>query len=295
MEYLENCPICSGETMYPFLSCKDYLLTEEVFTIVQCSKCGFRFTNPRPLAAQLGKYYKSDEYISHSDSRTGIFNRIYQAVRTLTIKRKYRLLQSLYQNGSLLDIGCATGDFLLYMQYKGWSVTGIEPDENARLKATTRGLNVFDENFLDQLDAGSFDIITLWHVLEHVSELQERMRQIMRLLKPGGRLVIAVPNSHSFDALHYKENWAGYDVPRHLYHFTRTTMKMLIQNSGLEFVGIHPMKWDSFYVSLLSEKNKLGKLSWITGIGNGLWSNYRALASGEYSSLIYIAKKRKSN
>lgn len=291
MEFLETCPVCTGSKFTDFITCKDHLVSGKEFHIITCSDCGFRFTNPRPAAEKLGEYYQSREYISHSDSRQGLFNQIYQAVRKFTISKKLRLIRSLSPKGSILDIGCATGDFLLKMKSEGWEVTGIEPEAGARAKAVKRGIRVEDERYLMQVPDHSFDVITLWHVLEHVALLPERMKTIHRILKPGGILIIAVPNCKSRDAEHYQNFWAGYDVPRHLYHFTRETMLKLLAGSGFTTLGIRPMMWDSFYVSLLSEKNKSGKLKWIPGFWYGFSSNIFAIGNGEYSSLIYLAKK----
>ena len=289
MEVLKNCPICGSELFEPFISGKDYFLTGEAFGIVKCRSCGFRFTNPRPEASNLGKYYESTDYISHSNTQKGLFASVYQLVRKYTLGRKLSLIRRFQKNGEILDIGCATGQFLNFVKQNGWKTTGIEPDDKTRQKAISEyGLQVFPEENLDTFQKASFEIITLWHVLEHVSELNERMAQLKFLLKPSGTLFIAVPNCNSFDAKIYGEFWAGYDLPRHLYHFTKADMKLLAEKFGFKIVKILPMKFDSFYVSLLSEKYKSGKMRWLPAFWNGLLSNLKSMPVNGHSSLIYV-------
>ena len=291
MEVLKNCPVCGSQKFEPFISGKDFFLTGEVFNIVKCHDCGFRFTNPRPKSEDLGKYYESTDYISHSDSRKGLFASVYQLVRKYTLSRKLALISKFQQNGEILDIGCATGQFLNYMAEHGWSATGIEPDEKTRAHAISEyGLKVFPEEQLNILEKSSFDVITMWHVLEHVSELNARMEQLKNLLKPQGTLIIAVPNCNAYDAKIYGEFWAGYDLPRHLYHFAKEDMKLLLENHEFTIVNILPMRFDAFYVSLLSEKYKSGKMRWLPALWNGFWSNMKSGQKNGHSSLIYVIK-----
>ena len=291
MEVLKNCPVCGSQDFEPFISGTDFFLTGEAFTIIKCHVCGFRFTNPRPEAEDLGKYYESEEYISHSDSRKGLFASVYQLVRKYTLSRKLALISKYQQKGEILDIGCATGQFLNYMAEHGWDATGIEPDEKTRSRAIAEyGLKVFPEEQLNILEKSSFDIITMWHVLEHVSELNLRMNQLKDLLKPEGTLIIAVPNCNSYDAKIYGKFWAGYDLPRHLYHFAKEDMKLLLENHGFTIVNIMPMRFDAFYVSLLSEKYKSGKMRWLPALWNGFWSNMKSGEKNGHSSLIYMIK-----
>jgi SAM-dependent methyltransferase len=291
MEVLKNCPICGSEKQNHFISGKDYFLTGESFEIVQCAKCGFRFTNPRPEADDLGKYYQSSEYISHSDTRKGIFAAIYQQVRKYTLGRKYAMISKFQPKGEILDIGCATGQFLYYMSQKGWKSTGIEPDEKTRNHAISEfGLEVFPEEQLNLFPKESFDVITMWHVLEHVSDLNGRMAQLNKSLKPSGTLIIALPNCEAWDAKKYGTFWAGYDLPRHLYHFTKPDVKLLLENFGFTIVNILPMKFDSYYVSLLSEKYESGKMRWLPAIWTGFMSNMKSGQKNGHSSLIYVAK-----
>ncbi|MBK7215288.1 MAG: class I SAM-dependent methyltransferase [Bacteroidales bacterium] len=293
IEKLEACPVCSSGEISLFIGCDDHFLSHEHFNIEACKSCGFKFTNPRPVANELGKYYQSKEYISHSNSRQGIFNIVYQLLRKFTIAGKYRLIRKLSSGNKILDIGCATGEFLAYMKSKGYDATGIEPDENARKMAKEQhSLKVLDETDIDQLPDGSFDVITLWHVLEHVSGLEKRMQDLNRLLSANGILIIAVPNANSYDAKVYGEFWAAYDVPRHLYHFSSESMTTLLQRFNFEKPEIFPMKLDSYYVSLLSEKYKRGKMGYMGGIWNGYCSNWSARKEMNYSSLIFASKKK---
>jgi SAM-dependent methyltransferase len=291
MEVVKKCPVCGSDKFAPFLSGKDYFLTGEKFEISICSTCGFRFTNPRPEAEELGKYYESVEYISHSDTRKGIFASVYQIVRKYTLNRKLAMISTFQQKGEILDIGCATGQFLNYMSDHGWNTTGIEPDEKTRSRAISEyDLQVYPEEKLNAFEKASFDVITMWHVLEHVSDLNGRMVQLKNLLKPGGTILIAVPNCEAYDAEKYKEFWAGYDLPRHLYHFTKSDLKLLVEKFGFTIVNILPMKFDAFYVSLLSEKYKHGKMRWLPALWNGFWSNLKSGKNKGHSSLIYVIK-----
>lgn len=287
---VSNCPICDSAQGRPFLSCKDTTVSGDVFEIKECSSCGFKYTSPRPEEKDLGKYYESEDYISHSNTKVGLVNKLYQAVRQITLAQKMRLINGLNSKGSVLDIGCGTGEFLRVSKAAGRNTTGIEPSEKAREFAKANyGLTVFPENELKSIPNGSQSIITMWHVLEHVSNLNERVKELKRLLEPGGYLIVAVPNCASLDAKKYKEHWAAYDVPRHLYHFRPKDIKALFSKHGMKVTRVLPMVFDSFYVSMLSEKNKTGKTNFIKAMWNGLLSNLSANKDGEsFSSQIYI-------
>jgi len=292
METLSNCPICDHKTFKEFIVCTDYTVSKKDFTIVKCDTCGFKFTNPRPLESDLGDYYKSEEYISHSNTRKGLISKLYQSVRNYTLKKKLKLITKLNKtSGNILDIGCGTGEFLNVCKLSGWNTLGIEPSEDARkFGKGSFALDVREEDALKGLKDGSYDIITMWHVLEHVPHLNARIEEIKRLLKPGGHILIAVPNCSSKDAAKYGRYWAAYDVPRHLYHFIPNDLRNICKRHSLQLVNILPMKFDSYYVSMLSEKYKTGKASLIKGILSGFSSNMSA-NSETYSSQIYIIKK----
>ncbi|MFH1120203.1 MAG: class I SAM-dependent methyltransferase [Bacteroidota bacterium] len=287
------CLLCDNKTFTKFLYPKDYFLTGEEFGIFQCDRCGLHITWPIPAISDLQSYYASENYISHADKRTGAFGKIYHLVRKYTHRKKFKLINRFSKGRSILDIGCATGEFLRYCQDKGMIVAGIEPNEKARLYAISEhNLQIGNELDLGSLETASQDFITMWHVLEHVPDINQRMADISRLLKKDGTAFIALPNHASYDAGYYKEHWAAWDVPRHLYHFDRKSFQLLASKHGFRVFGIIPMYFDSYYVSLLSEKYKRGKTSLINAIFLGFWSNLKAfMGNREYSSLIYVIKK----
>ncbi len=292
--HLYNCPICSSRDISSMLKVKDHTVSGEIFGIWHCNNCSVRFTQDIPDLAGIAGYYQSADYISHSDTKKGTINRLYHFVRTISLqqKRKWIIAGTGRKKGNILDFGCGTGAFLHTMKNAGWQVTGLEPDAGARQKAgELYGLNILPAKELYHLPEGQYDAITLWHVLEHVHHLQEDLRQAKKLLRPGGKLFIAVPNYTSLDASIYKEHWAAYDVPRHLYHFSPDAMKALLQEHGLQITGLHPMVFDAFYISLLSEKYLHGKTRFIPGILNGSRSwLYAANTPSRSSSVVYIAE-----
>jgi SAM-dependent methyltransferase len=268
---------------------KDFLVTGESFDLLIDSKRDMLITSPQPKAEDLAKYYESDAYISHTDSKAGVMASVYQNVKKYSLALKLRLILTL--NGSpglLLDIGAGTGDFLKLAKENGWEVKGVEPNEGASNLAKKKNLEI-DES-IDKLSGQTFDVVTLWHVLEHLPDLEIITQKIEDLIKPGGTLIVAVPNFNSYDANYYKNYWAAYDTPRHLWHFSKTAMGTIF-SSSMTLVKIKPMIFDSFYVSLLSEKYKTGKSFSIKALFIGLWSNISALNSKEHSSHIYCYKK----
>ena len=302
MQNLANCPLCGGTAFKKLMDCLDYTVSRETFSIVQCPDCSFQFTNPRPSESEIGRYYESEDYVSHSNSTKGIVNTVYHWVRSYSLNEKVKLINKEYASGkhkansdtrALLDIGCGTGEFLSAAVKNGWSGKGIEPSDKARKQAiSNHRLDVSNQNGISDLHKESFDIITMWHVLEHVHTLNERIGEIHNLLKEGGKAIIAVPNCVSLDAEIYGENWAAYDVPRHLYHFTPITMKAIFSKHGFKFVRALPMKFDSFYVSMLTEKNISGTNHLFKAFTNGLKSNLKAKNDAEkFSSVIYVFVK----
>lgn len=286
------CPCCSGADIYKVLSAKDFTVTNEMFEIWHCNACSLRFTQNIPDEIDIIKYYKSENYISHSDTKKGFINNLYHYVRKRTLMGKRNLIEKYTKlsSGKILDVGAGTGAFLQTMQQAGWQITGLEPDETAREKAKSLyGLGLLPSVELFNLPDESFDAITLWHVFEHVHDLHQYMDKFKKLLKPRGCLFIAVPNYTCYDQQIYKEFWAAYDVPRHLYHFSPAAITQLLLQHGLQLKTIKPMWYDSFYVSMLSEKNLTGKNNFLSATGNGLVSNWKALFNNEKcSSLIYI-------
>lgn len=286
------CPCCNGVDISKVLSAADHTVSNETFEIWQCNVCTARFTQNVPDKNEIEKYYKSENYISHSDTKQGFINSLYHFVRKRTLNGKRKLVEKYTKLsiGKILDIGAGTGAFLQVMQKSEWDVTGFEPDETARENAKKLyGLSLQPSEELFNLKAETFDAITLWHVLEHVHELHEYMDQLKKLLKLTGCLFIAIPNYACYDEKIYKEFWAGYDVPRHLYHFSPTSITQLLLQHGLQLKEIKPMWYDSFYVSMLSEKYKTGKNNFLNACWNGYVSNWKALFNKERcSSIIYI-------
>lgn len=290
MKKINECPICNHTSFKPFLKTKDFMITQEEFTIVECENCGFHFTNPAPEESKVDKYYQDEAYISHSSSKKGIINWIYNKVREVTLNQKLGWIKKHSEGNNLLDIGCGTGHFLSKVEKNGYSVTGLEPDPIARENAAAlNGVHPLDIASLKSLEKQSYDVITMWHVLEHVYELKESVETYLNLLKPNGTLFIAVPNLESWDAQHYKEYWAAYDVPRHLYHFRKKDIENLFKEQNFEVSTTLPMKFDSYYVSMLSEKYKKGSL--LSAVWNGFKSNRKAKKFG-YSSQVYVIKRK---
>jgi 2-polyprenyl-3-methyl-5-hydroxy-6-metoxy-1,4-benzoquinol methylase len=255
-----------------------------------------KFVSPRPDAREIARYYESPDYVSHDAAKKSAFNFLYRQLRKYSIRKKYLLVNRYSGGKKILDIGCGTGEFIFYCRQKGYDTAGIEPGEKPRTFARTQfDLPVEDEDGLQKITGPEFDVITLWHVLEHVHALTERMNKIVQILKPGGTLVVAVPNCDSWDAKYYGKFWAAYDLPRHLYHFSQEPMKILAATHSLEIEKIIPMKLDSFYISLLSEKYSKGKQNYFRSVINGFRSNKFARNNHtNYSSLIFVMKKAKN-
>ncbi len=282
------------------LRCLDHTVSNEKFDLEWDSKFEMYITTPKPDDKELGRYYASDAYISHTDSKDTLIDKLYQFVKNFTIKRKVNLIGSFKANeNSILDIGCGTGDFLVACQKNGWKVQGVEPNDKAR-RIASKKLNSNNDPISEGLIFSDiqgvidknkkYDVICMWHVLEHVSNLEEYIEYLKSLLNADGILLIAVPNFRSFDAGHYKEYWAAYDVPRHLWHFSKKSITLLFEKVNLKVIKILPMKFDSYYVSLLSEKYQNGKSNFLRAFYIGSLSNFKANRSKEYSSLIYIIK-----
>jgi len=289
---LDKCLVCGSNQFEPFLVCKDHTVSQENFSIVSCKSCGFKFTNPRPEDSIIGNYYKAESYVSHTNTKKGIVNRLYHVVRNHTLKKKVALVSSYVSRGTLLDYGCGTGMFLGACKNAGWETFGMEPDDDARKIASGLGLNLFSDKgrINTYITDRKFSAITLWHVLEHITDMKETLAFFKDRLEKDGVLIIAVPNHVSYDAQYYKENWAAYDVPRHLHHFELTSMKSLLERNGFVLKETLPMKFDSFYVSMLSEKYRTGSVNLLKAFMTGLKSNMKAKTSSDFSSTIYIFK-----
>mgnify|MGYP001190355659 CR=1 FL=1 len=290
MTEVKSCPICGGTAFKTYITTKDYSVSNETFTLQECITCGFVFTNPRPSETDLDRYYQSDNYISHSDKPRTFFDRIYWLAREYALRNKFELVNS-YLPKTILDYGCGTGAFLEYCKRQGLAVTGMEPSPTARTIAARKIKPAAVHKSIDDL-IDTYDVITLWHVLEHIPDLQDTIIKLSKALSENGTLIVAVPNITSWESTQYNEYWAAYDVPRHLWHFSPRTITRLLAKHNLLLKEVRPMKLDSFYVSLLSEKyrrqNKAGLFGMINALKNGMLSNLKARKTGAYSSLIYI-------
>lgn len=276
-----------------YITVKDHSVSGETFQLLLDKETELLKTHPQPALANLGHYYESDDYISHTDGKRSLFEKLYHTVKQKALRDKISLVQRFKPNkGKLLDIGAGTGDFLVVAQQHGWDITGIEPSEKAKNIAKGKGVRLVDS--LQDVPSHSMDVVTMWHVLEHVPDVEAQITELKRIVKPDGVLVIAVPNYKSHDAVYYGAYWAAYDVPRHLWHFSKTSIKKLFGKQGIDLVEILPMKFDSFYVSLLSEKYKTGKMKFLAGFWRGLVSNIKASRNFEYSSHIYVLKNAKN-
>ena len=288
---MNSCPICTREMKFKFVT-KDYLVTGESFDIVECEACSIRTTTPFPDKKIIGNYYSSDDYISHDDKVSGIFDSIYGLVRTYQLNKKKKLIGKYFNksNGKILDIGCGAGDFLQYMKENHWNINGVDTSNKAR-KIANKKLNIKVMDPKDWINnKEKYDVITCWHSLEHVHEPWVYLDKIKKSLTLDGFLIVALPNYQSTDAKIYKEFWAAYDTPRHLYHFTIKSMNKTIKPHGLNIESIYRMNFDPFYVSMLSAKH-MGK-SFMSGLINGFKSwTLSIFSKDKCSSLIFIIKK----
>lgn len=288
-----HCPVCDSQDFKEVLQAKDYTVSKEMFGIAHCNACQHRFTNPVPSQAEIGPYYKSEDYVSHTNTSKGFIHRVYQMVRKITLQSKRRLLQAQTgkRHGKHLDVGSGAGAFLATMQTAGWDCLGLEPDPDARAVAERDfAVKAKPVEELFALQDDQFDAITMWHVLEHVHQLHAYIAKLKTLLRTGGRIFIAVPNYTSLDATVYQAEWAAYDVPRHLYHFCPDSMRQLLERHGLRLEEIKRMPFDSYYVSMLTERHRKGSLLRAIWVG---WRSYwvALFAKERCSSLIYIIRK----
>lgn len=290
------CPVCSAAAIKDVMPVKDYTVSGELFTVAECQHCSLRFTQDVPDENAIAPYYKSEDYISHTNTARGFINRLYHGVRKRTIRRKRKLVEDStgIRRGKMLDVGSGIGSFVNEMKQHGWEAKGVEPDADARkVAADIYDLELGDASQFYHFPAGYFDAITLWHVLEHVHDLPAYIQQLKTLLKDKGKLFIAVPNYTATDAAIYIEYWAAYDVPRHLYHFSPQSINVLMKKNGLTVLEYKPMWYDAFYISLLSSKYKTGKTNWIAACWNGFRSNLMAsVDKKKCSSVIYVISKQ---
>ena len=297
MRYLKQCPVCNNIKFKDWLICTDHSVSKEQFNIVSCETCGFLFTNPKPKDDDINKYYISSNYISHTNKKKGLLNWLYQLVRKITIHKKLKLLKKFKENGTHLDIGCGTGEFLYACKKNGYKTLGIEPSDLARKKAVKNyNLNISDDVTLSSIKDKSIDSISMWHVLEHINDINNFIIQLDRILKKNGVVFIAVPNTESWDCKYYGKYWAAWDVPIHFWHFSRKTLTTLLEKNGFKIIKEKPMWYDAFYISILSEEYKKGRKNYFISFLIGMISNLFAIFNkNNTSSLTYIAKKKSKN
>ena len=294
LQHIEKCPLCGDSQFVHTESCNDYFVSHETFSLYACCNCHFVFTQDAPVGEEKGRYYQTSDYISHSDTKKGSLNWIYHQVRSVMIRRKTQLSVKEKKNGNLLDVGCGTGYFAASVKRKEWNVTGVEPSKTAAEVARNKfGIEVIHPEKLPELSHHQFDTITLWHVLEHLEDLNETMALLSKLLHDDGKLIVALPNNNAFDAAKYRAHWAAYDVPRHIWHFSSDTFQRLAQKHGYTITTIKSMPFDAFYISILSEKYKGRKCPLLRGFFSGVMAYAVSIFNKKRSSsLIFVLRKK---
>lgn len=271
------------------ISVKDHLVSKETFHIVFDGGVGAWKTTPQPSQQELKAYYPKEGYLSHADKANGLKDRLYLWVKKRNIQTKLRWIGLNSEQSKLLDFGAGNGAFALVAQAKGWRVYTQEFSEDVLLSLKEKGLKTVDVS--KQKD--TYDAITLWHVFEHLPNPKAQLATFYNALAPGGSLVLALPNINAWDARHYGAQWAGYDVPRHLWHYNKAAIVELAKDTGFYLVNTHNMFWDAFYVSLLSEQYRHAKCSWINAVIKGSLSNLLGWRKKNTSALTFILQKPK--
>jgi len=269
---------------------KDHFLTQEEFTIKETAVKGIFKTHPVP--ENIERYYQSTDYISHYQDDVSLKQKLYKYLQGFNLNFKRNILaKELHKNAAVLDYGCGAGEFLKFIE-EDFTTFGYEPNRSAREFAAKKFSSTQIIADINSIEDGSLDAITLWHVLEHIENQEDQLQLFYNKLKTNGLLIIAVPNHTSYDAKKYKEFWAAYDVPRHIYHFSKSGMEQLMNNEQWKIKYIKPLLLDSFYISMLSEKYKKSPLFWLKGFVYGAISNFKAVKNNEFSSLIYVIEKK---
>lgn len=290
-----NCLVCKSTNLKMSFEATDHFVSGENYEVFECADCGFVFTQAIPSADTIAPYYKSEEYISHSNTQKGLVNKLYHKVREVMLNRKHRLIKELTPGKELLDIGCGIGYFPYFMKNKGFNASGMELDADARKFASENyGLNIQDpETLLSKPEVDKYNVITLWHVMEHLHDTERYLKWIHQSLKPDGALVIALPNCSSYDAKHFKRYWAAYDVPRHLWHFTPKTFEPYLSQFGFELKAVKRLPFDAYYNSLMSAKYRKDFIALVSGFVIGFISNVKSFFCPKTtSSVIYILRKK---
>jgi 2-polyprenyl-3-methyl-5-hydroxy-6-metoxy-1,4-benzoquinol methylase len=301
LEFVESCPLCKGVELVLSHQSTDNLVSGDLFSVYKCTSCDFRVTSPRPTSGDAGSYYNSASYVSHNDVARGWMPKIYRVVRDIMIQHKLRIVERYKEKNpgrkNMLDIGCGTGEFLLKAKKMGYNTTGFEPDKNASETAINKGLNIITgDDRLKELSPKYFDVVTLWHVLEHMYHPKDRIEILENTLRDHGIMIVAIPEYESFDGKYYMQNWAGWDLPRHVYHYNESTLTRVMDELNFKLIGKHALIFDSFYISLLSEKNLNSRLGLFRAIIIGFLSNLMAIFSTyPFSSQIYVFKKAQTD
>ena len=273
---------------------QDFLTTNEKFKIIEDKETRVLKTTPTPKEEDLPSYYSSEAYASHQERANTPVLWAYMRVRKIAMKSKIKLISTFStKTGALLDFGCGLGGFLSATHAKGWTSYGIEPHQKAKTKAKKiSGREVYSTIGEAQKTNKKYDVITLWHSLEHVVGLGKTIRFLYNSTKKEGKVVVAVPNHQSFDAKHYKNFWAAYDTPRHIWHFDQKSITNVFKKQGFFLERKRLMMWDAFYISILSEKNKRSRAIYFKAAVIGVISNFLSLFTGESSSITYVFSKR---
>jgi len=289
------CNVCGSDDVKKLFSNKDYTVSNELFDILTCNNCAFTWTHNPPNSEEIGKYYISEDYISHSDVKESFRDRIYHFARWFMLNRKCKLVDkySKSKQGLMIDIGCGTGYFLNAMQQRGWETLGFEPSADARRVAKMNfNIDVLPSNELPNFTK-KVDVVTMWHVLEHIHDLSGYLNKIKDMLNESGLFVVAVPNISSYDANLYKSEWAAIDAPRHLWHFNTGSISQLLDKHGFYIEEYYRMPLDAFYVSMLSQKNVSHKINWFKVLKDGIIGLMKSITNKDASSsLIYLIRKK---
>lgn len=291
-----TCPACGASDNTGLYKAKDHLVSGRDFMIRRCNACGMGWTTDPPSESDAGKYYVSEDYISHTDRKQTTADYLYHLARSFMLGRKKRLVTSFTgkRTGVVIDIGSGTGYFPAYMKKKGWKATGIEISEAARKYSAEKfGLEVIAPANVKALPSGTADCITLWHVLEHLYNPAEWIEEIFRILKHEGICIIALPNFSSADSEWFGNRWAALDVPRHLWHFTPGSLRLFAERNGFSCERIISLPLDLFYISMLSFRNQGSRMPLIRGLLTGTFLAVRSsFRKYRASSLVYVLSKR---
>ena len=257
------CPLCGTTDATELLETGVRSITGETYRVVQCSECDLRYTRPLPVPDELEAVYGQDYIIYHSVATTArrpwrlnvdALTSLY--MQTLFWDRRRALLGR--RPGRLLDVGCGTGDFLLTLKQRGWNVCGTEFSDAACAMARARGIPV------EQAELASvgfpdryFDVVTLWHVLEHLEDPFATLAEVRRILRDDGLLIVEVPNSACLAFRLCKKDWFMLEVPQHVQHFTPHTLRSLLQRAGFEPVYRQNLRFWNFHIDFYSFLNAL--------------------------------------